>query len=1466
HGTLQLPTDARDEVHDIDLTLTAAPLAFRDIRSFVPALSRSGHARLDAQVQGTSGLLHATADLRLPDGATLSLDAEATPAADGPLTYRLDGRIRGLDPGYVTGDLDHTGRINADLHADLHGPAPDHLNGTARARLFDTHYGEYAPDPTTLHATFTDGKADFDLETGLREAVLTLTGTLRPLDETPTYDLQGRLDSLDIGRFAPETEQSSDIRGTFRLKGHGFDPRTADLTATVALAPSRINRDRLNEGTLTAHLTDGTLDVDTRLQFASGRAETRGTAHLGNTLRYRIREGRVENLNVAALLGDTTHSAFNGTFALHGQGVDPAADLRLNDLRLDLTDSSYGPYALRTGSVAGTLRRGRLDLTARAELDGGTFDVEGIVHPFADVPAFALTRADFEHVDVGKLTQNPAQHSDLTGTLRGSGRGFDPATLTLDEVRLDLIEGSYNQQRFRGGYVGGTLHEGHLDFDAMLETSEGINTFGGTGTVGETLSLTLREGAVHRLNLGAFLGLPHLDTDLNGTVSQLEIRGSDPQAMTVKAGFDLEPSRFNDEMIREGTMRLNLDGGFVRAGATLDLEQGEAELNASGRFFDDRPAYKATGTIQDVDLGRLSGIDTLQAGFSATFDVQGTGIDPETMRLQGRLDATQARYDDVRLNTVHTLFGWNDGVLEVDTLHIDSNVATLAGSGPVALFDTTHASSFALDGDLRDAKPLRSLLNAAFLTVGEGRLEGRLFGDPGSLRFEARTSLNSVVYDDIRIVGFDAGVSGSLDHTRRLIDTQAWAEMTQFSLPTFSVRYSELRADYAENTAAFFARFTVDRRRDARLSGRVDLHEDHRRVTIDDVRMNLDDERWQLLQEATLTYDDAYRISNLLLYEDDQQVAIDGIIDPNGNQNLILTIEQFRIGAVADLLDFPGLDGLLNGDLELTGPAEAPLMAGTLHLDVESNNQAVGTLRTNVRYDSLRLNLDAALTHREGSILTLNGYFPMDLRVRPNTGGRAERPLRLQRQQSAPDSDVSLHLRADHFDIGWIEPFLDREVVNEVEGKLTADVDIRGTLENPVLAGRATLDEGRLSLPELGVTYTDLNAEADLADNRVALNHAALRSGRGRLTAQGAIDLAHLTLGEFHLSARADNFRAIDTRAYRADVSADLELSGTTRAPELNGTVQLLSADIYLTDETTADEFGPVELTEQDLQMLERHFGLRVTEADTTTFQFFDALAMDLTVEMERDVWLRSPKNPEMNIQFTGDLELKKEAHREQQLFGSVKVIPERSYINQFGKRFNITTDPTKSTNTLTFNGPATDPLLDMAADYEVRSRGSRENELVVTLLVKGGLDNLTLELRSEPETDLTNIISYIATGRPAGQAFQQIGVGTGAEIAFSQLAGFIQSAAGSELGLDVIEIRNEGLQGATVTAGKYLSRRFYFAVSWPISFTNNASSETGTNTGKQFTIEYELFNWLLLRMVRVGPTISFNLLYEYAY
>jgi hypothetical protein len=101
----------------------------------------------------------------------------------------------------------------------------------------------------------------------------------------------------------------------------------------------------------------------------------------------------------------------------------------------------------------------------------------------------------------------------------------------------------------------------------------------------------------------------------------------------------------------------------------------------------------------------------------------------------------------------------------------------------------------------------------------------------------------------------------------------------------------------------------IDRQRTVNMNGRLEMEADLPRLLFDEVAIRLGPDTWSLLQEASLTLQSPYRIRNFLIAAGSQQMAVDGIVDLQGELNLVFTTEGLRAGAVADLFGYEGLDG-----------------------------------------------------------------------------------------------------------------------------------------------------------------------------------------------------------------------------------------------------------------------------------------------------------------------------------------------------------------------------------------------------------------------------------------------------------------------------------------------------------------------------------------------------------------------------
>ncbi len=264
-----------------------------------------------------------------------------------------------------------------------------------------------------------------------------------------------------------------------------------------------------------------------------------------------------------------------------------------------------------------------------------------------------------------------------------------------------------------------------------------------------------------------------------------------------------------------------------------------------------------------------------------------------------------------------------------------------------------------------------------------------------------------------------------------------------------------------------------------------------------------------------------------------------------------------------------------------------------------------------------------------------------------------------------------------------------------------------------------------------------------------------MRSGDGTVTGSGRLALTDLTLGQFDLDLVLSDFQLANNELYSIRrVSGPVRVRGTTDAPRIEGEVEVLEADIFLTD---TGNFEDVPLTREDVVNVETRFGIRVG-ADTTVNALVQNMALDLRVGLNRDVWLRSTTTPQMDIQFTGALEVRKPSGQPlPDIYGDVAVIPTRSTIGALGRRFNLTT------GTAQFNGPIAELFLDVVAQFSPRRPGTRDDLATITLTARGRPlvpGDLSLVFGSDPPMDTADILSYIATGRPADQALAFSGSG----------------------------------------------------------------------------------------------------------
>jgi translocation and assembly module TamB len=102
--------------------------------------------------------------------------------------------------------------------------------------------------------------------------------------------------------------------------------------------------------------------------------------------------------------------------------------------------------------------------------------------------------------------------------------------------------------------------------------------------------------------------------------------------------------------------------------------------------------------------------------------------------------------------------------------------------------------------------------------------------------------------------------------------------------------------------------------------------------------------------------------------------------------------------------------------------------------------------------------------------------------------------------------------------------------------------------------------------------------------------------------------------------------------------------------------------------------------------------------------------------------------------------------------------------------------------------------------------------------------------------------------------------------VALGQVTGLVEGLAGEGVGLDVIEIRPDGLRGATLIAGRYISPKVYVGFKQPIGRDQDDPDGRSGFERTEVELEYQALRWLLLNMEASNSAVSFLLRYRRVY
>lgn len=1393
----------------MNLDVVAAPLSADVLDVLLPNIEED--LVVAVELEGEEDSLHLALEGESENGAVLKVHGSIQ---FGTPSVHLDTlAFENLNLKYLFTDL--AGELTGSIHGRVTGISWDSLNGRIEGNLETGVLAGVPIESASMSGDMGKGIMQVQLDSRLALGSLGLTGTIR--SSSASGQLAGQFRDLNTRVLDPQHESA--LSGNFRVAWKD------SLEGYMELLPGQLGMLGITGGELRLYSRDEILQLagilrgdSTWIALEAGRQESGLTGKL-----------EVDALDVGALMNRQNMSSQISLTVESTTNWPPDSVM----VQMEVQPSSWNQIPVTQAHAELVLGGQDLDVRGHVAFPSGSVTLGGGVYFGASFPEWVLESGQIEGLDLRDL--GIGIETELNAQLQLSGRGMQNAS-----GQLYVAPSTMNHETISDGVIFLEMlnKEAIIDSRFMIGSGEfqaqaSVHPFAALPTI------NLSKGAFQQVDVGALAGLDSFSTLLTGHIDSLQWGEGG------YAAFSLDSSVVNALEITDAQLHIKAHGDSVVASGAATLDQGYVRMEHV-RFGLEREV-QVRGSLRNLSLGDLGFADIQLSG---SLDVDMKGTNPRTMTIyHAQVEADSMRIGNVQFDRFRVAGTLEGGALQLSQFDLSSDAGRLRAQGGVSLFGES-SDSLRFSGEIISPELLAAWTGGQpVVGGGTDTLWGQLTYRDDSLRWAAGVTTNPLIWRTMRLFQASGYAEGTLDDLKPRL-SRAEVVLERLSIPTVSARRTWLRLEEQQGKIQYEARMEVDDRRSLFLEGEADLAA--RQGTLRQLDLYLDEAEWHLGVPTEILADDGIRVRYFVLESQDQEITLDGILNLEGEQRLGMNIYNVQLTPFTDILGLPDLGGIANADLFFHGPATAPQLTGSVNLMVESENEQVGSVAARIDYQESGLDMEADFVHVDGSTLSVSGLLPLD--------------LRLKKSDEVSFPDASLTLQAEKFNLAWVSPFLAQDEISNLRGKLTADIGIIGSLSSPNLRGELGLTEGYARLPQLGISPSEVQLDAVLRRDTIYVENLYASSGRGTAEGRGHVTLGTPNQGGVDLAMNLGDFRVVNTAPYVADVSGSVALGRTVRSPDLTGHIEMTSAVIRPQDVPVTLADGMINFTETDLQMLEQYFNIRASVWDTTTYSLVDALAMDLSVGIPGTVRLHSLQNPEMTVLLSGSVALSKEPYAEQELHGTVSIVPELSYLRQFGRRFDI------RRGRVAFAGAATNPFFDLQAALDIPSRSGQDTPVTILLDASGRLqepESLTLELRSEPvQLGRADMISYMATGRPAADAFQLGGGGalqSGSDLALQQLSSLIAGAAGAGLGLDVVQINPETGGGVTLTAGKYVSRKLFASVKWPIT-EEPTTSNSSVENNRELVIEYALYPWLVARMRGEAGAMGLSLLYQYTW
>jgi len=297
------------------------------------------------------------------------------------------------------------------------------------------------------------------------------------------------------------------------------------------------------------------------------------------------------------------------------------------------------------------------------------------------------------------------------------------------------------------------------------------------------------------------------------------------------------------------------------------------------------------------------------------------------------------------------------------------------------------------------------------------------------------------------------------------------------------------------------------------LNGLVEFGKDTTaRISILPSLLKINNEDWAVQEKVRINFNKGKtEISNFDLSNGKQLLTIDGILSSDAGDVLSVGFKDFSLKTLNPFVKTVGvrLSGNLNGDAKLHGLLSSPRISDDIKIDsLTFNDTYIGTL------------IDTSSYNQQANLI--NVY------TRINAGNKET--LKLDGKVDLKEKDLDISVKMDESELTILSPFVS-ELVSNLKGHISAELNVKGPFSKPVINGDLTLDEAQLTVNYLKTAYT-ISDKVHVENSVIRINDLDLKDvGGNTATANGTVDLNEINTPNLDVTVKSRNFMALNTTA-----------------------------------------------------------------------------------------------------------------------------------------------------------------------------------------------------------------------------------------------------------------------------------------------------------------------------------------------